>query len=206
MMEGEEKFQIYAGIDWAKDAHQVCVLDACGTVRTERQVEHNATALQELASMLIAAAGGEPAAVAVAIEVPHGAVVETLLERGVVVFALNPKQLDRFRDRFTTAGAKDDRRDARVLGDALRTDRRAFTRVRLPAAAVLELREETRIDDELRTQLLTWSDLSSHRNRFAIPLNRGRSFGLARPFQCRNEVRKARRYRRRFRRTPSGSR
>ena len=33
---------------------------------------------------------------------------------------LNPKQLDRFRDRFSPAGAKDDRRDARTLGDALR--------------------------------------------------------------------------------------
>ena len=42
------------------------------------------------------------------------------------VFAINPKQLDRFRDRFTVAGAKDDRRDAHVLGDSLRTDRRAF--------------------------------------------------------------------------------
>lgn len=157
-MEGEEKFRIYVGVDWAKDAHQVCVLDAGGTVLTERQVEHNATALQDLASSLIALTGGEPAAVAVAIEVPHGAVVETLLERGLVVFALNPKQLDRFRDRFTTAGAKDDRRDAHVLGDAVRTDRRAFTRVRLPAAAVLELREETRIHDELRTE---WSRVTN---------------------------------------------
>ena len=46
------------------------------------------------------------------------AVVETLLERGCHVFALNPKQLDRFRDRHTVAGAKDDRRDAWVLADA----------------------------------------------------------------------------------------
>jgi hypothetical protein len=149
-----EEFRVYGGIDWASEAHQVCVLDARGKVLSERQVPHDAQALQELATALIAYAGGEAAAVAVAIEVPHGAVVETLLERGLVVFALNPKQLDRFRDRFTVAGAKDDRRDAHVLGDAVRTDRRAFTRVRLPAAIVLELREETRIHDELRTE---WS-------------------------------------------------
>lgn len=47
-----------------------------------------------------------------AIEVPHGPIVETLLERGFRVYVVNPKQLDRFRDRFTVAGAKDDRRDA----------------------------------------------------------------------------------------------
>ena len=52
-----------------------------------------------------------------AIETPHGPVVEMLLERGFAVFAINPKQIDRFRDRFTIAGAKDDSRDARVLGN-----------------------------------------------------------------------------------------
>jgi Transposase len=60
-------------------------------------------------------------AIAVAIAVPHDPVVEALLERGFWVHAINPKQLDRFRDRFTVAGAKDDRRDARVLANSLRT-------------------------------------------------------------------------------------
>jgi hypothetical protein len=32
------------------------------------------------------------------------------------------KQLDRFRDRYSVAGAKDDKRDAMVLADSLRTD------------------------------------------------------------------------------------
>jgi hypothetical protein len=126
MTDAHEEFRVYVGIDWASKAHQVCVLDARGTVRSERQVAHKAQALEALATALIEAGGGEAAAVAVGIEVPHGAVVETLLERGLAVFALNPKQLDRFRDRFTVAGAKDDRRDARVLADAVRTDRRAL--------------------------------------------------------------------------------
>lgn len=154
MTKEPEEFRVFVGIDWATEAHQVCVLGAAGHVLSERHVAHEAQALQTLATALIEQAGGTAAAVAVAIEVPHGAVVETLVERGLVVFALNPKQLDRFRDRFTVAGAKDDRRDARVLADAVRTDRRAFTRVQLPAAHVLELREETRIHDELRTE---WS-------------------------------------------------
>ena len=60
------------------------------------------------------------------------------------VFAINPKQLDRFRDRFTVAGAKDDRRDAHVLGDSLRTDRRAFRLLAVDDPTIIELREWSR--------------------------------------------------------------
>lgn len=61
---------------------------------------------------------------------PRGAVVETLAEHGFAVFAINPKQLDRFRDRYSPAGAKDDSRDAFVLADSLRTDRGIAARLR----------------------------------------------------------------------------
>jgi hypothetical protein len=86
----------------------------------------------------------------VAIEIPHGPVVQTLVDAGVKVFALNPKQLDRYRDRFTVAGAKDDRRDAHVLASALRTDRHAFWPVSLDSAEWAQLREESRHYEELR--------------------------------------------------------
>src|SRR6266851_203498 len=68
---------------------------------------------------------------------PHGPVVEMLMERGFQVFAVNPKQLD----RFTVAGAKDDSRDAHVLGDSLRTDRHAFRPLAVDDPAIIELRE-----------------------------------------------------------------
>ena len=60
--------------------------------------------------------------VRVAIEVPHGPVVESLLAADFAVHSINPRQLDRFRDRFSPSGCKDDRRDAEVLADSLRTD------------------------------------------------------------------------------------
>ena len=65
------------------------------------------------------------------------------------VYAINPKQLDRFRDRFSPAGAKDDSRDAEVLSDAVRTDRRAFRRLALAEPLVIELREWSRMTDDL---------------------------------------------------------
>src|SRR6266542_2458933 len=102
---------------------------------------------------LIGLAGGDPASIAVAIEVPRGAVVEALVERGLHVFAINPKQLDRFRDRHTVAGAKDDRRDAFVLADSLRTDLSAFRRVHLDDAWTIQIRELTRIEENLNTEI-----------------------------------------------------
>ena len=76
---------------------------------------HTAPGLQAFVDALLTRADGDPGRVAIGIEVPRGALVELLVERGFAVYAINPKQLDRFRDRFTAAGAKDDRRDA--LGD-----------------------------------------------------------------------------------------
>jgi hypothetical protein len=64
--------------------------------------------------------------VGIAIEVAWGAVVDTCMENDFSVFSINPKQVDRFRDRYTVAGAKDDSRDARVLASALRTDPNSF--------------------------------------------------------------------------------
>ena len=78
-----------------------------------------------MAAWLMGTSGAtDPDQIHVAIEVPHGPVVETLIERGFKAHAINPKQMDRFRDRFTLAGAKDDSRDAEVMASALRTDPR----------------------------------------------------------------------------------
>lgn len=143
----------FVGIDWASAAHEVCVLDREGRVCDRRTVPHTAAALQGCVEALLARAEGDPARVAIGIEVPRGALVELLIERGFGVYAINPKQLDRFRDRFTAAGAKDDRRDACVLGDSLRTDAHAYRRVDLDAPAVIQLREWARVDEDLGVEV-----------------------------------------------------
>jgi transposase len=141
------------GIDWSRSAHQVCVLAAVSAaVIGEKSFEHGGAGLAALCDWLLTSTGGGPGDIAVAIEVPHGPVVETLMERGFAVYAINPKQLDRFRDRFTLAGAKDDRLDARVMADALRTDRHRLRRLQPTAATVLELREWSRMGDELKEE------------------------------------------------------
>src|ERR1700704_4301145 len=60
---------------------------------------------------------------------------------GFAVYAINPKQLDRLRDRISVAGAKDDRRDARVAAAGLCTDPQLFRPVQIGDPATIELRE-----------------------------------------------------------------
>ncbi len=148
----QDKFQWYVGIDWATEKYDVCVLDASGREIAKRVIEHSGSGIAELLDWLTELAGRKPEAVAIAIETPRGAMVEGLVERNFAVFAINPKQLDRFRDRYTVAGAKDDSLDAFVLGDSLRTDQPCFHRVQLDDAQRIRLRELSRIEDDFQSQ------------------------------------------------------
>ena len=148
----ESGYDLFVGIDWANESHQVCVLDAAGTTLTEFRVEHSSAGMSMLASRLLAHSG-DASRVVCAIELNRGALVEGLVERGFAVVSVNPKQLDRFRDRHTAAGAKDDRRDAYVLADALRTDFDRMRIVRADDPLIIQLRESSRLHEELQGDL-----------------------------------------------------
>jgi transposase len=152
----EHQGTCFVGVDWASQKHHVCVLDARGETLGERGFAHDGAGLAAMAAWILGCAELPAEAVHVAIEVPHGPVVESLMERGFKLHAINPKQLDRFRDRFSPAGAKDDSRDARVLADALRTDPRCLRALAPLEPLVIELREWSRLAEELtqeRTRL-----------------------------------------------------
>jgi len=140
----------FVGVDWASRDHHAVVVDATGRKLGERSFRHGGEGLAALAAWITALTEAQPDTVAVAIEAPHGPVVETLMARGFRVHAINPKQLDRFRDRFSPAGAKDDSRDAQVLADALRTDPRCLRRLQPLDPSVVELRECSRLLEDLR--------------------------------------------------------
>jgi transposase len=147
-----DTFAWYIGIDWGSEQHHLCLLDTHGQVCGKRTVAHTAEAVHAALQWVREQTGAAPEAVAVGLETPRGALVDTLIEHRYAVFAINPKQLDRFRARFTAGGAKDDPRDAHTVADALRTDRRAFRAVRADDAAVIHLRELCRLVDELQVE------------------------------------------------------
>ena len=140
----------YVGVDWASESHHVFLTDDVGTKIGEKIFKHGGEGLAAMAAWLMAtSSAAEPTQIHIAIEVPHGPVVETLIERQFNVHAINPKQMDRFRDRFTLAGAKDDSRDAETMASALRTDPRCFRLLAAMDPTVIELREWSRIAEDL---------------------------------------------------------
>ena len=155
MTRAEAAPQIWSvGVDWGYHAHQVCVVNPAEEVVWEGSVPHTTEAIVALVDDVVDRAG-DPQAVVVAIELPSGAVVEAFLRRGAAVYSINPKQVDRFRDRFSPAGAKDDRRDAYVLATAIRTDSYAFRKLIPLPEDVQALREldklrQTLVEDEVR--------------------------------------------------------
>lgn len=153
----------YLGVDWADQEHAIWTLDEGGRKISARTVAHTATGLSEWGRELDEwrAQGIELGA---AIERPEGRVVDYLLDHGVVVYPLNPKALDRARDRFRQSRAKSDAFDARVAADFLRTDQGHLTALQPSSAAAQELkyltedcqrliRQQTRLLNQLTATL-----------------------------------------------------
>jgi transposase len=107
-----------AGIDWARDDHAACIVDGRGRKIASTMVEHTTAGLRDLVVFLGRHGVGE-----VAIERPDGPVVDALLAAGLTVVVISPNQVKNLRGRYGSAGNKDDRFDAYVLADTLRTDR-----------------------------------------------------------------------------------
>jgi len=106
------------GLDWSRDDHAVSVVSDRGRELVRHTVQHTADGLRELVAVLIDAGCHE-----VAIERPDGPVVDALLAAGLTVVVINPNKVKNLRGRYGSAGNKDDRFDAFVLADTLRTDR-----------------------------------------------------------------------------------
>lgn len=146
----------YMGVDWADQTHAVWVGDEQGTAVREQMVSHTAAGFSDWGRWLYEceAAGIE---IWAAIERPDGRVVDFLLDHGVTVYPVNPKALDRARDRFRMSGSKSDRFDARVLAEFLRTDHGHLRPLQPNSEAAQELKLLTRDAHRLvrqRTRLL----------------------------------------------------
>jgi len=151
------------GVDWASDHHDVCIVDAEGAVRWRKRIGHDPEGIGELRAA-IADLEPDPAQVAVAVETSHGLLVSALVATGYVVYPINPKAAERFRDRRKPSGGKNDRLDAEVLAHAVRTDR-ASLRPLLPDSPLANeiatlardrqalIREHTRLLNKLRSAL-----------------------------------------------------
>ena len=133
-----------AGVDWARDDHVVAIVDDSGQTIERFTVAHTDAGIRELVRQLARAATNE-----VAIERPDGPVVDALLGAGLTVVVISPNQLKNLRSRYGSAGNKDDRFDAFVLADTLRTDRPRLRPLVPDSPATVTLRATCRARKDL---------------------------------------------------------
>ena len=113
---------IFVGIDWSEHHHDIEVQDPDGGVLATTRVADGVDGIGRLHALL-ADHADDPTEVVVGIEIDRGLLVGSLVAAGYEVFAVNPKSVDRYRDRHHLSGAKSDAGDAKVLADMVRTDR-----------------------------------------------------------------------------------
>jgi transposase len=133
-----------AGIDWASEDHAVAIVDPDGVAIHRFTTEHTGVGLRVLVKQL-KRAGVED----VGIERPDGPVVDALLEHAFTVFVIAPGQVKNLRSRYGSAGNKDDRFDAYVLADAVRTDRHRLTALTQDSPQTVTLRMTVRARKDL---------------------------------------------------------
>jgi transposase len=109
---------VTGGVDWASQDHAVSVVDQHGREVARKTVEHTGAGLRAMVKFLVNHGVGE-----VAIERGDGPIVDALLDADLTVVVISPNRLKNLRSRYGSAGNKDDRFDAYVLADTLRTDR-----------------------------------------------------------------------------------
>jgi hypothetical protein len=116
--------RLFVGDDWAQDHHDVELMDAAGQVLARRRLPEGVAGMARLHELIGQQLGAdaEDAEVVTGIETDHGAWVAALVAAGYVVYAVNPLQASRYRERHGVSGAKSDRGDAHMLTDMVRTD------------------------------------------------------------------------------------
>jgi transposase len=116
---------LLVGDDWAEDHHDVELQDETGRRLARARLPEGVAGIARLHELIAGqqAGIGGPDAVAVGIETDRGPWVQALIAAGYTVYAVNPRQVARYRERHGTSGAKSDAGDAHTLADMVRTDR-----------------------------------------------------------------------------------
>ena len=117
--------EVYCGIDWAEDHHDIALVNRDGLLLARRRIGDDAAGLAALLELLTEHGDNPEDPVPVAIETPRGLLVACLRATGRQVYPVNPMAVARYRDRHSIAGRKSDHGDAVVLANVLRTDRHA---------------------------------------------------------------------------------
>jgi transposase len=151
-----------AGVDWAGEKHDVRVCDEAGEELLAASLVHDEKGLRALCRMML-----RLKVELVAIERPDGLLVERLLDAGLRVLPMHPKQVAASRARFRAAGGKSDRFDAFVICELARTDSHRFRVLEPDSDQTKALRALTRTREDLvHARVALSSQLRAELERF----------------------------------------
>ena len=116
--------RLFVGDDWAEDHHDVELMDQAGRVLARRRLPEGVAGMAWLHELVGQQLGedDQDAEVVIGIETGRGPWVAALVAAGYTVYAVNPLQASRYRERHGVSGAKSDGGDAHMLTDMVRTD------------------------------------------------------------------------------------
>lgn len=116
---------LLVGDDWAEDHHDVELQDESGRRLARARLPEGVAGMSRLHALLgeHLEEDADPDQVVIGIETDRGPWVQALLAAGYTVYAINPRQVARYRERHSNSGAKSDTADAHTLADMVRTDR-----------------------------------------------------------------------------------
>jgi transposase len=122
---------LFVGDDWAEDHHDIELQDEEGQVLARARLPEGIAGITRLHALIGQFAGPdtEPGEVVVGIETDRGLWVTALRAAAYAVYAINPRQVARYRERHSTSGAKSDKADAHTLAGMVRTDSRQLRAV-----------------------------------------------------------------------------
>jgi transposase len=143
---------LLVGDDWAEDHHDVEVQDETGRRLGKARLPEGIAGITQLHALIgrLLPEDGGPEQVVVGIETDRGGWVQALVAAGYQVFAVNPLQVARYRERQVTSGAKSDAGDAHTLADMVRSDRHQLR----PIAADSALAEAVKVSARAHQRLI----------------------------------------------------
>jgi transposase len=114
---------LFVGDDWAEDHHDIEVQDNTGRRLAKARLAEGLAGVAQLHELIAQHLNdGGTDQVAVGIETDRGPWVIAVIAAGYRIFAINPLQVARYRERQSVSGAKSDAADAHTLADMVRTD------------------------------------------------------------------------------------
>ena len=116
---------LFIGDDWAEAHHDVEILDEGGRRLARRRLPEGIEGVATLHALIAdhLDEDAEPGEVLIGIETDRGPWVQALIASGYTVYAVNPLQVARYRERHGVSGAKSDPGDAHTLAELVRLDR-----------------------------------------------------------------------------------